>query len=361
MAVTRIKNNQITDSTITAAKIASGTLTGGLFATDITFNSNVSIVGNLSLTGNTETVNATNTYIQDPIVTFNNGFNGSPSYDIGILVNRNLTATAPYGSVNAAWVWRESDKAFEGLMTTETGTTSGTINNSGFANVKIGNLTSYSEVVTNNLSAGSITATPISGSTGYFTTAQATNLSTGNAVISGGYISSLTNATITTTNITTGATTNFSTGNAQITGAQTYIGTGATLIANIYADTGYFTNFSSGNITGAFTGTVNGTVITANVSLYDSITATTTNGTFYPQVVDKTTGNVSTYSVSSFNINPSTGILSATQFSGAANFTTAVATNLSTGNAVISGGYISSLTNATITTTNITTGATTNF
>lgn len=59
MAVTRIKNNQITDSTITAQKIASGTLVGSLFAPDLTFNSNVTITGNLALTGNVNTINAT--------------------------------------------------------------------------------------------------------------------------------------------------------------------------------------------------------------------------------------------------------------------------------------------------------------
>ena len=45
MAVTRIKNNQITDATITAAKIASQTLVGSLFATDLTLSSNLSIIG----------------------------------------------------------------------------------------------------------------------------------------------------------------------------------------------------------------------------------------------------------------------------------------------------------------------------
>ena len=64
MAVTRIKNNQITDSTITGAKIANTTLTGGLFASSLTLNSEVSIVGNLSVTGATSTVSSTNTFIK---------------------------------------------------------------------------------------------------------------------------------------------------------------------------------------------------------------------------------------------------------------------------------------------------------
>ena len=399
MAVTRIKNNQITDSTITAAKIASGTLTGGLFAADITLASNVTITGNLTVSGASDSISATNTFVNDPLVVFNNGFVGSPSYDIGILVNRNLTATAPYGAVNAALIWRESDKAFSGLMTTETGATTGTINNSGFANLRIGNVTANSLTLTSGTltASGGITGTPISGSTGHFTILQGTafstanavitggslngtvvgnttpaagwfttlygqNFSTGNAVISGGYISALTNATITTAttttlnagtataavlnatagNVTTGYFGSLNTANAVITGGST------TGLTNFSATTAHATNFSSGNIQA--TGSTAGTWSTANVSLYDNVASTTTNGTFYPQVVDKATGNVAAYTVSSFSINPSTGALAATSLTGNHYGTTAQFTNFSTGNAVISGGYISTLTNATVTT-----------
>ena len=156
MSITRIQNNQITDSTIVAyAKLQSGSLTGNLFAPTITLNSNVTINGNLFLsnTGNTTTINATNTYINDPLVVFNNGYTGSLSgYDIGMLVNRNLSALAPYGSaVNSAWVWVENDQAFESLITTDTGTGQTSINNSGYANVKTGNTTMVSGAVTGTL------------------------------------------------------------------------------------------------------------------------------------------------------------------------------------------------------------------
>ena len=156
MSITRIQNNQITDSTIVAyAKLQSGSLTGNLFAPTITLNSNVTINGNLFLsnTGNTTTINATNTYINDPLVVFNNGYTGSLSgYDIGMLVNRNLSALAPYGSaVNSAWVWVENDQAFESLITTDTGTGATSINNSGYANVKTGNTTMISGSVTGTL------------------------------------------------------------------------------------------------------------------------------------------------------------------------------------------------------------------
>lgn len=306
MAVTRIKNNQITDSTITAAKIASGTLTGGLFAADITLASNVTITGNLTVSGNSDSISATNTFVNDPLVVFNNGFVAAPSYDIGILVNRNLTATVPYGSVNAAWIWKEADKAFSGLMTTETGGTTGAINNSGFANLKIGNVTANSLTLsTGTFSASNgITGTPISGSTGYFTVLQAsTGFSTGNAVISGGYISALTNAQITTATIT---------------------------------------NFSSGNINGTF----NGTVTTATNAINTGITSNTTAGTAYVTFAAATTGNAAQNVNTSLTYNPSTGVLSATTFSGAGTLSTLSTSGVATinGNLVAASGIGSSST-----------------
>jgi hypothetical protein len=142
MAVTRIKNNQITDATIFAnVKIAPGTIVGSLFNPDVLINSNIAIVGNLTVNGNTNTINSTNTLVNDPLVIFNNGYTGIPAYDVGILVDRNLQPTSPtnYGARNTAWVWRESDGSFQGVLTTETGTTQGQINRSAYANLTIGN------------------------------------------------------------------------------------------------------------------------------------------------------------------------------------------------------------------------------
>ena len=230
--------------------------------------------------------------------------------------------------------------------------------------------------IVGNVYAGNINTT----GTATLTTVQATNIF-GTA----GTITGLTNLTATTAQAT-----NFSTGNAQITGTGSYVGTGASLVNSVYATTGYLTNLFSSNITGNFNqASLNGTVPTANVSLYDNVAATTTNATFYPSIVDKASGNVSNYTQSAFTINPSTGTVTATQFSGTGNFTTAVVTNFSTANAqvtggnttgmtngsyttlqatnfsssniVVSGGYISALTNATITTSTITTGTITNL
>ena len=210
MAITRIQNNQITDSTINAQyKLLAGSITGNLFAPSVTLNSNVTINGNLFLSnaGNVTTINATNTYINDPLVMFNNGYTGSlTGYDIGILVNRNLASLGSYGSVNTFLGWVEADSAFETLATTDTGTGITSINNSGYANFKTGNATMVSGTVTGTLAVtGATTFTTATGGglqvlaignatpgTGAFTTLSTTgNLTVGgNIAITGNIVPS---------------------------------------------------------------------------------------------------------------------------------------------------------------------------
>ena len=137
MAVTRIKNNQIFDKTITQAKIADATLVGTLFNPNLTLNSNVTIVGNLAVMGDSSTISSTNTYVNDPLIVFNNGFTGMPTADVGILINQNLNGV---GGTNTAWIWSELHQQFEAIHTTETGGTIGVINNSGYASAKVGNI-----------------------------------------------------------------------------------------------------------------------------------------------------------------------------------------------------------------------------
>ncbi len=256
--ITRIKNNQITDATITNQKIALGTLTGALFNANLVLNSNVSIIGNLSVSGSSSSVTSTDTYVNDPVVVFNNGYSSSLSgYDIGILVNRNLASLAGYPSgVNTAWVWTEDDSAFEAITTTDTGGGITNLTNSGWANIKVGNITAINATLSGALSAGSFSAATLNGNL-VATNAVITNLSTGNAYLTGGTVSGLSGAmgTLYVTNfstanavisggsaqgLTTLQATNFSTGNAMITGG-TISGVSGS------ATTLFVTNFSSGN------------------------------------------------------------------------------------------------------------------
>ena len=180
MAVTRIKNNQITDSTITYQKIAPGTLVGSLFNPNLTLNSNISITGNLSVAGNTTTINSIDTLVSDSLITLNNGYIGVPAYDVGILFNRALGTLDNYGGVNAALVWSETDGAFIVVLTTETGTTAGTINRAFKANLIAGNLT-----VANALVAQSATITTLNTTNLTLSTLRAT----GNILADAGTVS----------------------------------------------------------------------------------------------------------------------------------------------------------------------------
>jgi hypothetical protein len=232
--LTRIKNNQVTDNTIEYQKLKDGTLVGSKFNANLTLNSNVTILGNLTVANSFAQLNSINTYINDPIVVYNNNYTSSPTYDIGMLVNRNLSSLAPYGSVNAAWVWRESESAFEGLMTTETGTTTGSINNSGFANLIIGNITANTTTVRDNTASTNATtgALVVTGGVGIggrlnvasnvvaYSGTQSTSTTTGALVVVGG--SGISG------NLNVGGSFNLA-GNAVITGNLTVLGGSTTI------------------------------------------------------------------------------------------------------------------------------------
>jgi hypothetical protein len=382
MAVTRIKNNQITDATITAAKIASQTLVGSLFATDLTLNSNLSVIGNLTVTGTSSNINAINTFISDPFVIFNNGYTGSlTNYTIGILVNRNLASLSSFGAVNTAWVWSEADAAFTGIATTDTGTGVVSINNAGYANIKIGNLNAVTAVT-----ASSITATTLNFTNAAATTLVATNFSTGNAVISGGYISNLANATITTGNVqnwyatnlnstngnvttltattinagtTTSAILNATTGNVTTlgvdttttvtlnatTGNITTLGAGTTTTATLNATTGNITTLGAGTTTTATLNATTGNITTlgAGTTTTATLNATTGNvttlgaGTTTTATLNSTNGNITTLgagTTTTATLNATTGNITS------ARATTLVADNFSSGNVVLTGGSV---------------------
>jgi len=273
--LTRIQNNQITDGAIQGGKIASGTLTGNLLASTVTFNSNITILGNLTVSNSYTQLNSINTYINDPIVVFNNGYTGSlTGYDIGILVNRNSATLAPYGSVNTFFGWIEADGAFEAIATTETGTSVSSINNSGYANVKIGNLTAVSGSFSGAVTALSVTTPTLNATNGNITTLYTANFNTANAVITGGSVNGavIGNTTPAVGSFTTlNATTGFSTANAVISGG--YI----SALSNATITTAVVTNFSSGNavITG---GSVNGSPIGASSASTGAFTTLTSSG-----------------------------------------------------------------------------------
>ena len=135
--LTRIKNNQITDSGIWAnAKIIPGSIVGSLFSSNITVTSDFTITGNLVVQGSQTflTVASTNTFVNDPLIVLNNAFTGSNTYDLGFIFERG-------SDPNKAFYYDESSDEFRLITTTETGSTYGSIAaETDFANLRLGNL-----------------------------------------------------------------------------------------------------------------------------------------------------------------------------------------------------------------------------
>jgi hypothetical protein len=155
-SLTRILNNQITNSTIIASqKIVAGSITGSLFASNVTVPGDFLITGNLFVLGTSAytTIASTNTFVNDPLIVLNNGFAGTNTYDEGLIFNRG-------SSQNRALIWSEYFQEFRLIGTTETGTAYGNVTVSNYQNLHLGNLTvDYDANVTTARASGNITQT----------------------------------------------------------------------------------------------------------------------------------------------------------------------------------------------------------
>ena len=151
--LTRIKNNQVTDSTIVAsAKLVAGSITGGLLSDPISYSGNMTINGNLTVQGTTTVVDTTNTLVADPMIVLSRGEAGTPSKDSGLLIERGT-------SVNAAFLWDETNDRFQAITTTDDGTTAGTVAVTSYADIKFSNLiTTGGDITTTSSSANVLTA-----------------------------------------------------------------------------------------------------------------------------------------------------------------------------------------------------------
>lgn len=366
MAVTRIRNNQIFDKTITAAKIADGTLVGTLFSPDLLLNSNITITGNLSVIGNSSTISSTNTYVNDPLVVFNNGYTGAPTYDVGILVNRNLNP------LNTAWIWNEGAQAFEGIFTSETGGTVGVINNSGFTTVKVGNLQAVTSATIGNVlvSGDTVTTSDTNGNlhlgangTGVVVVNTNTIPSAANTLNLGSATDQFNTVYAQTFN-TNGAVITTSSGNVTITPPSG----GSTVVANLVIS-GSGSVFS-GNVVGNATitgGTINNTTIgatTPSSGVFTSIVdlgALTANGVNAAISLAPTgTGTVTINPATTGSINNMSANVTTLTTNGTTTLAATSVTSLTTSNAFITGG---SITNTPIVNSNISggTGSFTDF
>ena len=127
MALTRIKTNQLTDSSVTEGKIANLAVSGGKLANNLTYGSDLTVSGNLTVSGTTVAVATTNTRVDDALITLAQGTSGSPTEDSGLLIDRG-------SSDNVAFVWDESaDEFVVANVGAEDGDTAGNLTISAYA------------------------------------------------------------------------------------------------------------------------------------------------------------------------------------------------------------------------------------
>ena len=158
MAVTRIKNNQITDAitgnTVVGinanTKVQPYSITSNLLANNFTYGSDFTISGNLSVTGTTTAVDTTYTNIQDPLIVLADGqTSGAPALDIGYIGLRGNQS-------NIAFIWKEANAEFSTTYTTAgLDTSNTTISISSYANLKSNNISAVTDVSSGgNVNAG---------------------------------------------------------------------------------------------------------------------------------------------------------------------------------------------------------------
>ena len=114
MAITRIKNNQITDATIdVGVKAIDLSITAGKLENNLTYGSDLTVTGNLTVNGTTTTINTANTTAEDSILGLASAQTGAPALDIGFIGERG-------DQDNAAFIWDESTDTFRFGTTTQT-------------------------------------------------------------------------------------------------------------------------------------------------------------------------------------------------------------------------------------------------
>jgi filamentous hemagglutinin len=336
MPVTRIKNNQVTDSSAgnTQVGINAGTklqdysLTAGKIANNLTYGSNLTVTGNLTVQGNSTAIDTTITTIEDPIIVLaSTQTSGSPAVDIGYLGFRGNQS-------NIAFVWDESAGQFVTAFTS-TGESNTTITITSYANLQIGNLSLTGNIlnsslnVTGNVTAGNLLTPGLISATSTITSAA--NITGGN-ILTGGLISA-SGAITTAGNLSL-------TGNI-VDGGELWINTASNGNINLNPNGTGQVNIPAGNliVTGNVTG---GNLRTAGIV---SATGNVTGGNILTGgLISATSTITSAANIAGGNILTG-GLISATgTITSAANITGG---NLLTGGLISATGTITSAANVT--------------
>ena len=318
--LTRIKNNQITDTTIVAnAKVVPYSISSTLLANNLTYGSDLTITGNLTVQGNSTAIDSTITTIEDPVILLASTQTGSPTVDIGFIGDRG-------NSANVAFVWREANSEFITAFTS-TGETNTTISISSYANFHTnnanvaGNLTIGGNVIGNITFDGTLTAgnlaTPgyVSATgnaiAGNVTTAgliSAAGTATVGNVSTAGFVNAASfsaTGNITGDNIssnTVSASGNVTAGNVYTSGIISTVGNvfvGAANAGYVYGNAYFMSGIDqTASANKIFNGTSNVEIATANANITMSV-----NGTANVIVVDQTGANVTGYLLATGNVN----------------------------------------------------------
>jgi filamentous hemagglutinin len=288
MAVTRIKNNQVTDAASgnTIVGINAGTklqpysITATRIANNLTYGSDLTITGNLTVQGTTTNVDTVNTLIQDPLITLADGqTSGTPTLDIGTIGLRG-------SQQSAVLAWKESAKEFvTALSSTTVSNTTFTL--STYANLHsgntihegttslIGNVIGTNTNFTGNITGGNLLTPGQVSATA--------NVTGGNLLTSG--LISATSTITSAANITGGnlLTAGLISATSTITSAANVIGGNVTTAGQVSA---------TGNITtaGAFNGAT--LSLSGNVTSALNITGNVTGGNILSPGIMSSTGNI---------------------------------------------------------------------
>jgi hypothetical protein len=326
MAVTRIKNNQITDASAgntqvgvnAAVKLQNYTVTATKIANNLVYGSDLTVTGNLTVQGNTTTIDTTITTIEDPVIVLaSTQTSGTPTVDIGFLGYRGNQS-------NIAFVWNESADEFVTAFTS-TGETNTTVTITSYANFHTNDANIGGNIVINGTTSlvGNVT-----GAVSFTSNVTAGNLLTSGVVSAAGNV---------TTAGAVSATGNVTGGNVNTAGAVSATGnvTGGNLLfgSGIVSGTG---NVYASNFIGNISGNIDAAGSNTQVQFNDNdLLGASANFTF--------ASNTNTLTVSNGNIVGgnllTSGLVSATG--------TITSDNTITGGNVQTGGFLSATGNVT--------------
>ncbi len=344
MAVTRINNNQITDASAgnafvgvnAAAKLQAYSVTSTKIANNLTYGSDLTVVGNLTVQGQTTTIDTNITTIEDPVILLASTQTGSPVVDIGFIGERGT-------SNNIAFVWDESSAEFVTVFTS-TGETNSTVTISSFANFHTNDANIGGNIVINGTTSlvGNIVGD-----------ANITGTVTGGNLSTPGFVSAVGNATGGNLN-TAGqvvATGNVNGGNvissalvegATVSASGNVVGGNVTTAGQVVAtDT-----ITGGNLATAGTASAGGNITGANVLTGGIVSATgnVTGGNVLTGGLVNATGNVTGGNLTTAGQVVATDTITGGNLATAG--TASVAGNITGGN-VLTGGQVSATGNVT--------------